>query len=54
VCEHDGSVDEVEDVELERVATELDGELQRLQRVLRRERRCSPVADAGELPRGPS
>jgi hypothetical protein len=53
VDEDDGAVDEVENVELEHVAAELHRELQRLERVLGRERRGSSVAYTRELARGP-
>ena len=43
-----------EHVELEHVAAELDGELERLERVLGRECRGPAMADAGELARGPA
>src|SRR6185437_1409398 len=44
VCDHERAVDLV-DVELDEVATELDRERDRLERVLRRERRRAAMAD---------
>src|SRR5438093_9354562 len=52
--EHERPVLQIEDVELEHVATELDGELQGSQRVLWRQRGRTAVPDAGELPVQPS
>src|SRR5437763_7444965 len=48
--EHERPVLQIEDVELEHVATELNRELERAQRVLGRERRGTAVPDAGEIP----
>src|SRR5205823_2461499 len=52
--EHERPVLQIEDVELEHVATELDGERQGSQRVLWRQRGRTAVPDAGELPVQPS
>ena len=50
LCEKVGRpVDEIQDVELEHVAPELDGELERAQRVLRCECRRATVPDARKL-----
>jgi hypothetical protein len=49
MCEHKRSVASGENVEFEHVATELDGKLERLQRVLRRKRRRTSVADPREM-----
>ena len=54
VGEHDRPVDKREDVELEHVAAELDGQLQRFERVLGRECRSAAVADAREPARRPA
>ena len=48
--EHERPVLQIEDVELEHVATELDCELQGSQRVLWCQRGRTAVPDAGELP----
>ena len=48
VREDERAVGEVEDVELQHVAAELHRELERLQRVLRRQRGSAAVTDAGE------
>ena len=47
--EHECPVGERQNVELEHVAAELDRELERLQRVLRRERGRAAMPDAREL-----
>ena len=52
--EHERPVDEVEHVELEHVAPELDRELERRERVLGRERGRTAMADARELARRPA
>jgi hypothetical protein len=54
VREHERAIREVEDVELEHVAAELDRKLQAAQCVLACERRRAAVANAGELARGPA
>src|SRR5215210_2803311 len=51
--EHERSVGDVEDVELEHVAAQLDRQLQRAQCVLGRKRRGASMADAGEVPGRP-
>ena len=49
VREHERPVHEVENVELEHVAAELDRKLESAQRVLRRERRRAAVTDTREV-----
>jgi hypothetical protein len=49
VCEHKGSVGQVEDIELEHVAPELNCELERSKCVLGRESGRATVADAREV-----
>ena len=52
--EHERTVDEVEHVELEHVAAELDRELEGRERVLGRERGGTAMADARKLARRPA
>ncbi len=48
MCEHERSVHEVENVELEHVAAQLDGQRQGRQRVLGRERARPAMTHPGE------